>query len=100
MFLIQLMYLYNKNISLDKSADEIKNFDIKIMNKNSEIIKQIKNTKQIEEEEEVEDKNSPKLIKLNNIDDIINICLLKKEMKLKYELENNVNLVKLWKKID
>ena len=93
MFLIQLMYLYNKNISLDKSADEIKNFDIKIMNKNSEIIKQIKNTKQIEEEEEVEDKNSPKLIKLNNIDDIINICLLKKEMKLKYELENNVNLV-------
>ena len=93
MFLIQLMYLYNKNISLDKSADEIKNFDIKIMNKNSEIIKQIKNTKQIEEEEEVEDKNSPKLIKLNNIDDIINICLLKKEKKLKYELENNVNLV-------
>ena len=93
MFLIQLMYLYNKNISLDKRSGESKNLDIKITNKNSEIIKQIKNTKQVEEEEEVEDRKSPKLIKLNNIDDLINICLLKKEMKLKYELENNVNLV-------
>ena len=93
MFLIQLMYLYNKNISLDKRSGESKNLDIKITNKNPEIIKQIKNTKQVEEEEEVEDRKSPKLIKLNNIDDLINICLLKKEMKLKYELENNVNLV-------
>ena len=93
MFLIQLMYLYNKNISLDKRSGESKNLDIRITNKNPEIIKQIKNTKQVEEEEEVEDRKSPKLIKLNNIDDLINICLLKKEMKLKYELENNVNLV-------
>ena len=93
MFLIQLMYLYNKNISLDKRSGESKNLDIRITNKNPEIIKQIKNTKQVEEEEEVEDRKSPKLIKLNNIDDLINICLLKKEMKLKYELEKNVNLV-------
>ena len=93
MFLIQLMYLQNKNTLTDKRLDENKDFDIKITSKKSEIIKQIKNTKQIDEEEEIEDKNHPKLIKLNNIDDLINICLLKKEMKLKYELENNVNLV-------
>ena len=93
MFLIQLMYLQNKNTLSDKRLDENKDFDIKITSKKSEIIKQIKNTKQIDEEEEIEDKNHPKLIKLNNIDDLINICLLKKEMKLKYELENNVNLV-------
>ena len=93
MFLIQLMYLQNKNTLSDKRLDENKDFDIKITSKKSEIIKQIKNTKQIDEEKEIEDKNHPKLIKLNNIDDLINICLLKKEMKLKYELENNVNLV-------
>ena len=29
----------------------------------------------------------------NNLDDVIKMCFKKKEMKLKYELENNVNLV-------
>ena len=28
----------------------------------------------------------------------LNICSQKKEIKLKYELEKNVNLVKVWKK--
>ena len=31
--------------------------------------------------------------KLSSLDDIIQMCLKKKEMKLKYELENNTNLV-------
>ena len=33
-------------------------------------------------------------ILINSIDDLIEICNLKREIKLKYELENNINLVK------
>ena len=31
---------------------------------------------------------------INSFDDLLNVCLQKKEIKLKYELEKNVNLVK------
>ena len=51
-------------------------------------INQIKNIKQ--EDEKIERKNT---IEIKNFEDLIEICLEKKEMKLKYELENNVNLV-------
>ena len=53
-----------------------------------EPINQIKNIKQ--EDEKIERK---KTIEIKNFEDLIEICLEKKEMKLKYELENNVNLV-------
>ena len=32
-------------------------------------------------------------MKINNLDELILICNKKKEIKLKYELENNVNLI-------
>ena len=32
-------------------------------------------------------------LEINNFEDLIEMCVEKKEMKLKYELENNVNLV-------
>ncbi len=32
-------------------------------------------------------------LEIKNLDDLIEICFEKREMKLKYELENNVNLV-------
>ena len=53
-----------------------------------EPINQIKNIKQ--EDEKIERKNT---IEIKNFEDLIEICLKKKDMKLKYELENNVNLV-------
>ena len=31
---------------------------------------------------------------INSFDDLLNVCTSKKEIKLKYELEKNVNLVK------
>ena len=55
---------------------------------NKDAINQIKNIKQ--EEEKFEKKNT---LEIKNLEDLINMCLEKKEMKLKYELENNVNLV-------
>ena len=56
--------------------------------KSKDPINQIKNIKQ--EDEKIEKKNT---IEIKNFEDLIEICLKKKEMKLKYELENNVNLV-------
>jgi len=92
MFLIELTYLKKtKVIDSNKqnklSKDLIKNVD----SKNTRIrepINQIKNIKQ--EDEKIERKNT---IEIKNFEDLIEICLKKKDMKLKYELENNVNLV-------
>ena len=110
MFLIRLMYLIdipkkeietdnqlnNKLISknLNNNAEiKINNNDEKLEVKNK-IISQIKNVSQ-------EENTNPKVQiiekkgkdKINNFDDLINMCNQKKELKLKYELETNVNLV-------
>ncbi len=92
MFLIQLTHL-KKKIPIDNIQKNIfentltKNVDVKNI-RNQDTINQIKNIKQ--EDEKIEKKNN---IEINNLDDLIEICLEKKEMKLKYDLENNVNLV-------
>jgi len=106
MFLIRLMHL--SSIKLDKNIDqELKNdkVDNQKDNKeqefenNSRIVDQIKNIAQ-------EDKHKPEVkpeIKaidknlINSFDDLLDICTQKKEIKLKYELEKNVNLVKFEK---
>ncbi|MDC0926339.1 DNA polymerase III subunit gamma/tau [Candidatus Pelagibacter sp.] len=105
MFLIRLMHLssikLNKNTDLEQSND---NLDYQTANKenekkfedNSRIINQIKNIAQ-EEKQKPEVKPEIKAIDknfINSFDDLLNICTLKKEIKLKYELEKNVNLVK------
>ncbi len=106
MFLIRLMHL-----KFIKSENKVEKVDINLKseeldkNKNSELtpktINQIKNIAQ-------EEKNKPDVrteIKaefksyINSFEDLIEICSKKKEIKLKYELENNVNLVKFEKNI-
>ena len=103
MFLIRLMHLssikYNTEIKKDinsNNSDRIINVKEQDNKDTVKIVDQIKNIVQ-------EEKNSPdvkseiKTINKNLIhsfDDLISVCLEKKEIKLKYELENNVNLVK------
>ena len=41
--------------------------------------------------------NQKKKISINSLDELIEVCSIKKEIKLKYELEKNVNLVKFEK---
>ena len=110
MFLIRLMYLIDipkKEIETDNqlnngliSKNLNNNAEINI-NKNDEklevknkIISQIKNVSQEEnvnpKVQIIEKKGKDKI---NNFDDLINMCNQKKELKLKYELETNVNLV-------
>ena len=92
MFLIQLIYLKKKNVIKNNEQNKLKNISIKNVDvkntRNKEAINQIKNIKQ--EDEKIEKKNT---LEINNLEDLIEICVQKKEMKLKYELENNVNLV-------
>ena len=114
MFLIRLMHLSGvTNISeivdqnndiKEKSSDTnngsgIENskpinddlFDLK-----SNTIGQIKNTNQEKEPEQKPNENKTETIQklsIGSFEELIKICNLKKEIKLKYELEKNVNLV-------
>ena len=101
MFLIRLMHLQSvksqkkiepetekratneieENISSNKIIDQIKN-----------ISQEEKNNPQVQTEIKAENK-----ILINSFDDLLLICSEKKEIKLKYELEKNVNLVKFEK---
>ena len=101
MFLIRLMHL--------SSVKQVKQIDTKLKEENStskieiktetKIIDQIKNISQ-------EEKKNPEIqtevkaevkTQINSFDELIAICTSKRELKLKFELEKNVNLVKFEK---
>ena len=101
MFLIRLMHL--------SSVKQVKKIDTKPKEENStskieiktetKIIDQIKNISQ-------EEKKNPEIqtevkaevkTQINSFDELIAICTSKRELKLKFELEKNVNLVKFEK---
>ena len=99
MLLIRLMYLkdFNKQdfeetiITKNKLDSTINNNEISI---NRKTIDQMKSTSQ-------QDEIKPKLksneinnkLLINNFEELIDLCTKKKEIKLKYELETNINLV-------
>ena len=98
MFLIKLIYL---NSHKNKVSD-VKNKDLEKLTENENVIKdlkidpinQIKNVtqeKKMKPEMQTEKKNEETLI--TSFSQLIKTCTDKKEMKLKYELEKNVNLV-------
>jgi len=110
MFLIRLMYLQNiskeKDITINRSYDEISQSDIdksinqKIIKSNDNLeiknktISQIKNIFQEDEIKPIKKiENNKEKIKINSFEELINICNNNKEIHLKYELENHVNLV-------
>ena len=103
MFLIRLMYLKssaNKEHSLlnKNKIDQFKKQDdeqIIVNEKKNETISQVKN---ISQEQEVKIENNKEInagekLNVNSFDQLLKICNEKKEIKLKYELEKNVNLV-------
>ena len=103
MFLIRLLYVRKKIDSDDLLISNEKNTVIETDNKINVVTKktlpetktiensnttigQIKNTVQ-------EKKINESLIKIDTFDNLVNTCIEKRELKLKYELENNVSLV-------
>jgi DNA polymerase-3 subunit gamma/tau len=111
MFLIRLLYLKEDKILDDQDTAELSNEkysdnnvrkteqinlgknedNLEVKNKT---ISQIKNFSQ-EESSKPEKKIEPRLtkIEIKNFEELIKLCNEKKELKLKYELETNVNLV-------
>ncbi len=108
MFLIRLIHL--KQIKIIKEKRNYKSNEIQEDNvftdqktkiENSDIldvknktIGQIKNIAQEKQpDQELQDEKKEKTLLINSFNDLLDICILKKEVKLKYELEKNVNLV-------
>ncbi len=101
MFLLRLMHL--SSIKLEKNTDinSVSENPIidKEINDQSKPINQIKNIYQEEKSkpEIHKEVKSEKKIFINSLEKLIQTCFDKKEVKLKYELEKNVNLVKFEK---
>ena len=108
MFLLRLIYLGGLKEN-DKLEKNLKNNELTVttdyspdakenISKSNKIINQIKNTSQTSKvEPHKELKTFSEVIKkleIKSFNNLIEICNDKKEVKLKYELENNVNLVK------
>ena len=102
MFLVRLIYLshitqnsneslkmdHSNNKSVELKLNEEKTFENKDSNENTnKTVSQIKNIFQEEKSKKINEE------KINSFEDLIKICLEKKELHLKYELETNVNLV-------
>ena len=107
MFLIRLIYLSSikskKKIQIDKSLDtsnetQIKNLDIEEQSKTVNQIKNFVQEEKITPEIQTEIKSEEKL-SIKSLNELIDICSKKKEIKLKYELESNINLVKFEKNL-
>ena len=102
MFLIRLMHLssikskktpdLNKDESLESAAVPTQT-DIENVTQAIDQIKNIAQEKKIKPEIETEIKAIDKSL-INSFNDLLDACSEKKEIKLKYELEKNVNLVK------
>ena len=104
MFLIRLMHLsgikQSNEISLDKNLIEkkistIDNNDLEVKPA-TQILDQIKNITQEKKAKPLinDDAKATDALEINSFEDLLNICTVKKEIKLKYELEKNVNLVR------
>jgi DNA polymerase-3 subunit gamma/tau len=113
MFLIRLIHLkgisnISKIIDQNNNSKEFKpdednpiiiknpsNKDRDLFDLQNKTIGQIKNVFQEKDpEQNIKKKNQQtQAIKINSFDNLLEICNLKKEVKLKYELEKNVNLV-------
>ncbi len=100
MFLIRLLYL--KELKKDTQNNHIeyskKNLNENVFEKKHDATKkttisQIKNLQQEESKNLKVEKNINNNFSIKNLDDLIKICEKHKEIKLKYELETNFNLV-------
>tara|TARA_Y100001935_G_scaffold248908_1_gene246735 strand:- start:1541 stop:2794 length:1254 start_codon:yes stop_codon:yes gene_type:complete len=98
MFIIRLIYIRSakSNSSVDDTINKPENntSSTKKDFANNDAINQIRNITQEKSVNKPQIKNNEnKDIDIKNFNDLINLCHLKKEPKLKYELETNVNLV-------
>ncbi len=101
MFLTRLMYLKSYKEKDETEKQSLPNLSKKepVTDFKNETISQIKNVAQEKKNKpiaqtQIETENN---ILINSFDQLLEVCVEKKEMKLKYELEKNVNLVSFQK---
>ena len=103
MFLLRLMHLSSIKLQKNTDINSVSENPVidKEINDQSKPIDQIKNIYQEEKSkpEIHKEVKSEKKIFINSLEKLIQTCFDKKEIKLKYELEKNVNLVKFEKNI-
>ncbi len=94
MFLVRLMYLKDfKDSVITKDKLDNTNNEKKTSVSNK-IVDQIKNIAQQDEiKPKIKSQETTSKLFINNFEELIELCIKKKEIKLKYELESNVNLV-------
>ena len=102
MFLIRSVYLKeilkkDKNIENTNISHEL-NLNKKILETKSQLQKEtVDQLKSVEQEEKIvsapEVKNQVEYIQIKTFENLIKLCEEKKELKIKYELENNLRLV-------
>jgi len=101
MFLLRLMHLSSIKLQKNTDINSVSENPVidKEINDQSKPIDQIKNIYQEEKSkpEIHKEVKSEKKIFINSLEKLIKTCIDKKEIKLKYELEKNVNLVKFEK---
>ena len=113
MFLIRLIYLKEisnlsdliseseniteviKNQTIEKNLSNNQNLENDLLDVKNKTIGQIKNVEQKKQQTEqpILKTQHKTILQIKTFDDLIEICNIKKEIKLKYELETNVNLV-------
>ena len=113
MFLIRLIYLKEisnlsdliseseniteviKNQTIEKNLSNNQNLDNDLLDVKNKTIGQIKNVAQEKKQTEqpILKTQHKTILQIKTFNDLIEICNIKKEIKLKYELETNVNLV-------
>ncbi len=105
MFLIRLIYLKKKTVNIENLTDPSNRITVQDNSKNEDIsenqesfnnnttINQIKFSSQKKEKTLVEEEKISNKTKINSFFELISICTKKREIGLKYELENNVNLI-------
>jgi len=99
MFLIRLIYLkgfnkkdYKDSIITKDKIDYTNNE--KKPSADNKIVDQIKNIAQQDEiKPKIKSQETTNKLFINSFEELIELCIKKKEVKLKYELESNVNLV-------
>ena len=93
MFLIRLLYLKDNQTKTDNLAQNRNNKIDNNFEKKKIAVNQLKSSSQEKQKKILEENKSINNLEIKSFNDLVNICNLKKEVELKYELETNVNLI-------
>tara|TARA_B100000989_G_scaffold298368_1_gene287333 strand:+ start:21604 stop:23346 length:1743 start_codon:yes stop_codon:yes gene_type:complete len=102
MFLIRLLHIkydiskenyQQKNILPDFQPSKIQTDKEEKSSKDNEAINQIKASSQEEQKLFLDKDVTSNKLEIKSFEDLISVCIEKKEIKLKYELENNVSII-------